>query len=233
MRLVQNSTAQFPGARIDGVGFQAHMIVGSTPTAPQLAGIFNRFVALGVEVAVTELDVRVAAVPGNAAAAEQQARDYMSVVGACLAVQKCVGLVVWQFSDKYSWVPSTFRGAGEACLYDENFNKKPAWTSLASQLAAAAVPTTPASALAAQLGGADAPGPAAPMITGGLADGNGQVAVNTGAAALALPAAAAPTGDLKSAPVAAQVAGGSDRVIAGVGYAIVAVLCSVFMSVFA
>lgn len=131
VRLVQNSSA-----RIDGVGFQAHMTVGGTPSRDSLMSVFNRFIALGVEVAITELDIRMT-LPSNASSVEQQAKDYVSVVGACVSLPKCVGVVVWQFTDKYSWVPSTFQGTGDACLYDQNFQRKPAWSSVSALLAAA------------------------------------------------------------------------------------------------
>jgi endo-1,4-beta-xylanase len=125
------------GARIDGVGLQGHFTVGSTPSARDLAGVLEQFTAKGVEVAYTELDVRHSSVPAAAAAVEQQAKDYTSVVQACLQVKGCVGITVWDFYDKFSWVPSTFPGAGEACLYDDNLSKKPAWTAVSSALAAA------------------------------------------------------------------------------------------------
>ncbi|KAJ4389628.1 hypothetical protein N0V93_007099 [Gnomoniopsis smithogilvyi] len=132
VRLVQNSSA-----RIDGVGFQGHFTVGGTPSAQNLMTVFNRFTSLGVEIAITELDIRMT-LPSNATTVAQQAKDYVSVVNACLGTPKCVGIVVWQFTDKYSWVPSTFAGTGEACLYDQNMSKKPAWTSVAAALQAAA-----------------------------------------------------------------------------------------------
>lgn len=132
---------------MQGIGFQGHFVVGATPSQSQLEAVFRRFLTEvpGIqELAITELDIRHppgTVFPANASVQAQQAEDYMSVVGACLAVPQCVGIVVWQFTDKYSWVPSTFSGAGEACLYDENFGKKPAWTSVSAQLAAAATGT--------------------------------------------------------------------------------------------
>lgn len=128
---------QGAGVQIDGVGFQGHFIVGSTPGAADLASILNDFVAKGVEVAYTEIDVRHQSLPPTDAEIEQQATDYVSVVNACLQVDGCVGITIWDFYDKYSWVPSTFSGQGEACLYDENLSKKPAWTSVSAALAAA------------------------------------------------------------------------------------------------
>lgn len=136
VRLVQNA-----GLRIDGVGFQAHMTVGQTPTRQQMATVLNRFTTLGLEVALTELDVRQRRLPANGTAVQQQAVDYMSMIGACLDVEKCVGIVVWEFTDKYSWIPGTFPGTGSACLFDENMRPKPAYTSVTSMLAAAATGT--------------------------------------------------------------------------------------------
>ncbi|GKT48186.1 endo-1,4-beta-xylanase 1 [Colletotrichum spaethianum] len=49
------------------------------------------------------------------------------------------------FANKYSWIPETFSGQGDALLWDANFNKKPAYTIVSSMLAAAAtgsIPTT-------------------------------------------------------------------------------------------
>jgi endo-1,4-beta-xylanase len=132
VKLIQDA-----GARIDGVGFQAHMIVGQTPAAMNLAGVLNRFVALGVEVALTELDIRFASLPANSTMIEQQAIDYSEMVNACLFVPKCVGVVVWEFTDKFSWIPSTFPGAGDACPFQANMTRKSAYTSVSALLTAA------------------------------------------------------------------------------------------------
>jgi endo-1,4-beta-xylanase len=42
---------------IDGVGFQSHFIVGTVPTT--LQANLQRFADLGIEVALTEVDIRV------------------------------------------------------------------------------------------------------------------------------------------------------------------------------
>ncbi|KAL2267984.1 hypothetical protein VTJ83DRAFT_2830 [Remersonia thermophila] len=132
---------QEAGAPIDGVGFQGHLIVGSTPTRQQLATVLRRFTSLGVEVAYTELDIRHSRLPASSQASIQQGNDYANVVGSCLDVPGCVGVTVWSFTDKYSWIPETFQGEGDALIYDRNFNKKPAWSSISSVLAAAATQT--------------------------------------------------------------------------------------------
>jgi endo-1,4-beta-xylanase len=134
INLIKNS-----GARIDGVGLQAHLIVGSTPSRSALASVLNSYVSAGVsEVAYTELDIRFTSLPSTTSGQQQQAVDYVNVVGACLDVKACVGVTIWDFTDKYSWIPSTFSGQGDACLFSSNLVPKPAYTSVSSLLAAAA-----------------------------------------------------------------------------------------------
>ncbi|OSD04968.1 glycoside hydrolase family 10 protein [Trametes coccinea BRFM310] len=113
------------GVPIDGVGIQAHETVGEVPTDIQRN--LEEFVALGVEVAITELDVKFLTLPPTQAGLEQQRKDYETIVGACAAVERCVGVTVWDFTDKYSWIPGTFPGSGDACPWDDDLEKKPAY----------------------------------------------------------------------------------------------------------
>ena len=103
------------GVPLDGIGFQCHFIVGSVPTSFQT--VLEQFTALGLEVAITELDIRMPT-PASAANLAQQQKDYQSVVQACMNVQGCIGITIWDWTDKYSWVPSTFSGQGAACPWD-------------------------------------------------------------------------------------------------------------------
>lgn len=114
------------------------MIVGQAPSRANLVTVLKRFTALNVEVAYTELDIRHASIPASESALKTQGDDFANVVGSCLDVEGCVGVTIWGISDKYSWVPNTFSGAGEALIYNDQYEKKPAWTSISSLLAAAA-----------------------------------------------------------------------------------------------
>ncbi|ORY54955.1 glycoside hydrolase superfamily [Pseudomassariella vexata] len=135
--IIKNITAA--GARVDGVGMQGHFIVDSMPSVESIQAAMQSYMDAGVtEVAFTELDVKFSSVPASADGLEDQAAAYATVVGACLAQSGCIGITLWGFSDKYSWVPTTFPGEGEACLYDDTLSKKPAWTAVSSVLAAAA-----------------------------------------------------------------------------------------------
>jgi len=57
---------------IDGIGVQAHLIVGEVPSTLQ-----QDFTNLGVEVTITELNVQMT-LPANSALLAQQLRDHQS-----------------------------------------------------------------------------------------------------------------------------------------------------------
>ena len=88
------------GVPIDGVGIEGHLIVGEVPTT--LVENFKHFTSLGVEISINELDIRMN-LPPTDALLEQQKQDYETVVSACMAVEKCVGVTVWDWTDKVSY----------------------------------------------------------------------------------------------------------------------------------
>ncbi|KAF3384036.1 Endo-1,4-beta-xylanase D [Talaromyces pinophilus] len=117
---------QAAGGRIDGVGLQSHFIVGQTPSLATQKANMAAFTALGVDVAITELDIRMT-LPDTSALQTQQSTDYQTTTTACVQTKGCVGITLWDYTDKYSWVPGTFSGQGDACPWDSNYNKKPAY----------------------------------------------------------------------------------------------------------
>ena len=127
--LVQSLLAQ--GVPINGVGFESHYIVGQVPSS--LLANMQRFAALGVNVAVTELDDRIQ-LPASTANLNQQATDYATVVRDCLQVSRCVGVSQWGVGDADSWIPGTFPGWGAATMYDQNYQPKPAYSAALSAL---------------------------------------------------------------------------------------------------
>jgi endo-1,4-beta-xylanase len=130
------------GVPIDGVGMQAHLATGQIPATLQQN--IQRFADLGLDVALTELDIRMP-LPRTAAKDRQQAADYATVVKSCLAVSRCVGITIWDVSDNYSWIPSVFPGSGAALPFDENLAKKPAYNAIAAALGSAAGGKAPSS----------------------------------------------------------------------------------------
>lgn len=91
------------------------------------------FTSLGVEVGYTELDIRME-LPSTDAKLAQQSTDYQNTVKSCVNSDNCVGITIWDWTDKYSWVPNTFPGYGAACPWDKNLQKKPAYDGILSAL---------------------------------------------------------------------------------------------------
>ncbi|KAG6811260.1 hypothetical protein H0H92_008303 [Tricholoma furcatifolium] len=101
------------GVPIDGVGIQGHLIVCELPS--NIEENLYAITEAGVEVAITELDIRMN-LPVTAALLEQQKADYETVIKAC---------------KNYSWVPGVFAGQGAPCPWDENLQRKPAYDGIA------------------------------------------------------------------------------------------------------
>ena len=135
--LVRDFKAQ--GVPIDCVGFQAHLIVGQVPG--DMRANLQRFADLGVDVRITELDIRMQT-PADATKLARQAADYQTVVANCLAVTRCQGVTVWGITDRYSWIPDVFPGQGAALIWDDNYQPKPAYQAVATALGGTP-PTTP------------------------------------------------------------------------------------------
>jgi endo-1,4-beta-xylanase len=140
--LVRSLRAQ--GVPIHGVGYQGHL---STQYGyPDLQNNLQRFAALRLKVAMTEVDVRTLTrpeavnVPVNPLAPYAQESYWSRTLQACLAVRACISFTPWGFGDAFSWVPSTFRDPqeGAALIYDEQLNPKGQYYVLRQDLALAA-----------------------------------------------------------------------------------------------
>lgn len=119
------------GVPVDGVGFQSHLPWDAS--LPDLTSNLRRFADLGLSVAITELDVRIK-LPATPARLTRQAEVYREVLRSCLAIPACVSFTVWGFTDARSWIPGYHRGYGAACLFDEDFHPKPAYSALIDEL---------------------------------------------------------------------------------------------------
>jgi endo-1,4-beta-xylanase len=114
------------GVPIDCVGLQTHFTGGSSlPSTFQTT--LSSFAALGVDVALTEVDVT------NASTSQ-----YAGLTQACMNVSRCVGITVWGVRDSDSW-----RSGESPLLFDGSGNKKAAYTSVLNALNAAGPTTSP------------------------------------------------------------------------------------------
>ncbi|MEE1927422.1 endo-1,4-beta-xylanase [Streptomyces sp. TRM 70351] len=128
------------GVPLHGIGLQSHLILGQVPSTMQ-ANI-QRFADLGLDVDITELDVRIQ-MPASADELRRQADDYRAVFDACLAVSRCQGVTVWGVGDNDSWVPDVFEGYGAPLMYDGNYQAKPAYDAVAEALGGTTDPGDP------------------------------------------------------------------------------------------
>jgi endo-1,4-beta-xylanase len=119
-------TLRRQGVPIGGVGVQAHLSTQyGFPDGYRVN--LARFAALGVDVAITEADVRIPT-PPDAAKLDTQASYFGQLWDGCHAVRRCVEFTTWGFTDRHSWVPDVFPGEGAACLFDADLRPKPAYT---------------------------------------------------------------------------------------------------------
>lgn len=131
-QLVRDMRAQ--GIEIS-VGLESHFTVLDPNTYANQHAVMAGLQELGVTFALTELDVRFPALPPNATFSyEAQAYRYWESVTACMQYSGCEGMTVWDFDDQYSWIPGTFAGEGEACLYNADKTRKPAYYAVAEAL---------------------------------------------------------------------------------------------------
>lgn len=141
------------GVPIDGVGMQWHIGM-ETHLAPGDGHyrIAQRLKDNGIGFMVTELDVSVPVVvypksdplyglvPLRPADLKTQGRLYGDVLKYALNFPNCKGLQVWEFTDRYSWIPDATIGRlkqtppgepqGAATLLDADYQPKPGYDAL-------------------------------------------------------------------------------------------------------
>jgi endo-1,4-beta-xylanase len=148
--MVENLRAQ--KVPIDCVGDQGHLDLQYGFNPILMTQDLRAYASLGLKVAITEADVRTfvettdsnqtpivsptdptPSHTANAAGADW----YIGMLQSCLAVKACISFTVWGFADAESWIPGTFKGEGDADLYDVNLNPKPQYTALQQTLSLA------------------------------------------------------------------------------------------------
>jgi len=131
------------GVPINGVGFEMHVLSTYYPSASQLAQNMQALAALGLQVHITEMDVRLPVdASGNASAADlqTQAQIYQTIMTVCLQQPNCTAFQVWGVSYNDSWIPSVFPGYGAALPFDFNYNPTPAFSALMTAMQTTTTP---------------------------------------------------------------------------------------------
>ncbi len=125
------------GVPIHGVGIQAHQMFDFALEAGAFRAAVARFTALGLDVAITELDVPV----GPRRSEADQVSRYRQLAGECLDVE-CVEITLWGVHDASTWLDApSFRAANAALatafdlpstplILNNDYRPKPAYDAL-------------------------------------------------------------------------------------------------------
>lgn len=137
------------GVPLHGIGLQMHRPSVDGPPPGLLEAQLRDFTDLGLEVAITELDIPTSVDDPDALTA--QADAYRRIVEACLAVDGCVEITLWGLTDASTWLDSVgwFTPPTRPLLFDEAFQPKPAYDAVRSALAAALLGPPPTTTTAA------------------------------------------------------------------------------------
>ncbi|KAI9287716.1 glycoside hydrolase superfamily [Umbelopsis sp. AD052] len=140
------------GIPIDGVGLQMHINTNATGyiTRSTVGCNIKRLGALGLEVHITEMDVRCRAGNGDTCDQRLKAYVYQTVLLACLDNPGvCKGFLTWGYTDKYTWL-STFQNPDNVdpapLLNDKNGKQVVAWNEFQAVLKSFTGATTTTSA---------------------------------------------------------------------------------------
>jgi len=118
------------GIPIDGVGLQMHVSNSNYPDPNQVSQNIDRLTKLGLEVHITEMDVKLDGGGTDQQKLQKQADVYGSLLKACLAFPNCKSFESWGFTDRYTWL-----GTSQQPLeFDSNYNPKPCFYALAQAL---------------------------------------------------------------------------------------------------
>lgn len=120
---------------IDGVGFQFHINHNMSFLMPSIESNLKRFAALGLEVQITELDIRACDEWStcDAAALQNQADMYADLLEICLGIPQCKVFEMWGFTDKYTWLDDFQNPTHKDEMplpFDKDYAPKPAYHSM-------------------------------------------------------------------------------------------------------
>ena len=121
---------------IHGIGLQMHLNLDCHPSMEEMTAEvttnMQRLAELGLEIHITEMDVCIA---GDVTQGKlnQQADIYRGIIDTCLSIDACKSIVMWGFTDLYSYWNDK-PGIGAAFIFDESYQAKPAYDAIVELL---------------------------------------------------------------------------------------------------
>ena len=134
---------------LDGIGLQMHISVDAHPSAADVSANIGRLVALGLEVHITEMDVRCPPTNGVICGADRLAAQgaiYGDLLRACLDHPQgpggkggCKSFETWGFTDRHTWLWD-FQNPNHVDVqplpFSSRYQRKPAYEQLLATLQA-------------------------------------------------------------------------------------------------
>ena len=98
------------GVPLDGIGFQTHITLkfDEPGKLASYAENLERFAKLGLDLHITEMDVRLD--DSSPPSLQAQAHLYGEITGLCLQQPSCKLIQTWGVTDKHSWIPGFYKG---------------------------------------------------------------------------------------------------------------------------
>ncbi|AOW99869.1 hypothetical protein BJP34_10770 [Moorena producens PAL-8-15-08-1] len=113
---------------IHGIGFQMHISIQNPPKPEDIAANMKRLGELGLQVQVTEMDVKIH--DGSGTQEERvaaQTQVYRDILQVCLEAPNCTAFLTWEFADHHSWIPDFFGKPDSPLPFDESYRPKAAY----------------------------------------------------------------------------------------------------------
>lgn len=120
------------GIPIHGYGMQGHVMNGPMDIE-KMTSFLKRISDLGLEVEITEMDVRLRAMEGYKSddIYESQGIFYGEVIKACMEIENFRGVTFWGVNDERTWYdsvpPYKWQKPSDPLLFDSNWNRKPSY----------------------------------------------------------------------------------------------------------
>ena len=119
------------GVPINGVGLEMHVSVDEYPSPQDVLANMTRLAALGLEVQITEMDVKIQDDPRPMQVKlAAEAQIYRNMLSMCLDVKQCTAFVMWGFTDRHTWIPGATGHADAPLIFDAAYQPKPAYFAL-------------------------------------------------------------------------------------------------------
>ncbi|WP_424096988.1 endo-1,4-beta-xylanase [Moorena producens] len=111
------------------------IFVQNPPKPEEIAANMKRLGELGLQVQVTEMDVKIH--DGSGTQEERvaaQTQVYRDILQVCLEAPNCTAFLTWEFADHHSWIPDFFGKPDSPLPFDESYRPKTAYHAMVEVL---------------------------------------------------------------------------------------------------